>query len=137
MAALEGKAGLMKKIVISWIVGFALGLLSPRIATAQGTINYVSNLGQPSTGDLAVGSNSWIAAMFYAGGNLGGYMLNSIQLSMVDPSGGPTGFTVMIYSGVDNLGGIVPGSNLGTLTGSSVTGHFKTSQSGSNQNQPL
>jgi hypothetical protein len=99
------------------IVLLAVGLLTHRITQAQGTV-YLSNLGQTSAGSLAVGSNSWVAALFGTGTNSGGYLLDSVQLALADASGNPSGFTVMIY----NLGlpraGAVPGSNLGTLTGS-------------------
>jgi hypothetical protein len=87
----------MKKIVIGGLVGLVVGLLSPQIATAQGSTAFLSNLAQPSSGSVAVGSNSWIAATFFTGGNSGGYLLNSVQLAMNDPSGGPGAFTVMIY----------------------------------------
>jgi hypothetical protein len=108
----------MKKIVIGGLVGLAIWLLNPQIATAQGTVTYLSNLAQGSTGSVAVGSNSWIAAMFYAGTNPQGYLLNSIQLTMTDGSGNPSGFIVALYSAPDILGGTRPGSNLGTLSGS-------------------
>jgi hypothetical protein len=43
-------------------------------------------------------------------------VLNSIQLAMTDASGSPSGFIVMLYAHV--LGGLSPGSSLGTLNGS-------------------
>jgi hypothetical protein len=68
---------------------------------------YLSNLGQSSTGSLAVGSDSWLAASFGTGTNEGGYELNSIQLAMTDASGNPSGFTVMIYTNGES-GAIAP-----------------------------
>ena len=103
----------MKKLIIMFVVA----LLAPQIIQAQGITTYLSNLGQPSTGNLAVGSDSWYAALFFTGGNASGYVLNSVQLAMTDDSGNPSGFTVMLYS--STLGtGAFPGSSLGTLDGS-------------------
>ena len=106
----------MKKKIIGGFFILATGLLVPQIAPAQGTLTFLSNLGQTSAGSAAVGSDSWLAATFFTGGNAGGYLLNSVQLAMDDGSGNPAGFTVMIYSAVGFIG-INPGSNLGTLTG--------------------
>jgi MYXO-CTERM domain-containing protein len=121
MAALEGKVGLMKKIVICGLFGLVVGLLSPRIAAAQGSVTYISNLGQSSSGSNPVGSDSWQAASFGTGTNAGGYLLNSVQLNMTDASGNPGGFTVMIYSSVGH-GNFTPGINLMTLNGPSDPG---------------
>jgi PEP-CTERM motif len=93
------------------IVFFALQLIH-----AQGT-TYLSNLGQSSTGSLAVGSDSWLAVDFTTGNNAGGYLLDSVQLAMADASGNPNGFTVMIYNALVGSG-ITPGDSLGTLNGS-------------------
>jgi hypothetical protein len=101
----------MEKIIIV----FAIALFAPQIAQAEGTI-YLSNLGQPSTGSLAVGSNSWPAAGFRAGNNPSGYTLDSIQLGMTDASGTPSGFTVMLYGGAAVAP--VPIDRLVTLNGS-------------------
>jgi hypothetical protein len=105
----------MKRIIIGSVI--ALGsILAPQILQAQGT-TYLSILGQPPDGSLAVGSDSWLAGAFQTGTNASGYSLNSIQLGMADASGNPSGFTVMLYT----RGGIVapvPGSSLGTLSGS-------------------
>jgi hypothetical protein len=104
----------MKRLIIM----FAIGLMACQIVLAQGTI-YLSNLGQPSAGSLAVGSDSWLAAGFQTGNNADGYMLNSVQLAMTDASGNPSGFTVMIYDLAGGfLSGPLPGNSLGTLTGS-------------------
>lgn len=103
----------MKKIIVMFMVG----LLTRQVAQAQGT-TYLSNIGQPSTGSLAVGSNSWLAAGFFTGNNVGGYVLNSIQLGMTDASGNPSGFTTMVYAQSGNPFGPSPGSSLGTLDGS-------------------
>ncbi len=120
----------MKKIIIHIII--VVALLSPRIVQAQGTITYLSNLGQSSTGSGAVGSDSWLAVNVFTGNNASGYMLNSIQLAMTDASGNPSGFEVMVYSirpGTD-----FPGSSLGTLNGSTdpATGDIYTYTPGSN-----
>jgi hypothetical protein len=102
----------MKKIIIVIVAA----LLASEIVQAQGTI-YLSNLGQPSTGTLAVGSDSWLAGVFKTGDNVAGYILNSIQLEMTDASGNPSGFTVMVYAN-SNPATISPGSNIGTINGS-------------------
>jgi hypothetical protein len=99
------------------IVMFAVGLLAQQHIHAQGTV-YLSNLSQISTGSLSVGSDSWLAADFHTGNNVGGYVLNSIQLAMTDSVGNPSGFTAMIYTDA-NAGGYLPGHSLGTLSGSS------------------
>jgi hypothetical protein len=112
---MEGKVGLMRKIVIGAFVGLALGLLSPRIATAQGTTTFLSNLGQTPDGNNLVGSDSWLAAGFVTGGNTGGYVLNSVLIELMDPSGVPGNLTVMLYS--DRLGGISPATSLAVLGG--------------------
>jgi hypothetical protein len=109
----------MKKIIITFVVG----LLAPQIVQAQGTLTYLSNLGQSSTGSDAVGSDSWLAIDFFTGTNAGGYVLNSVQLAMTDASGNPSGFTVMIYTdagfGPPSGPRAIPGSSLGSLSGSS------------------
>jgi hypothetical protein len=103
----------MKKIIIMFVVG----LLTQQITQAQG-ITYLSNLGQPSIGSQAVGSDSWYAAGFGTGNNVSGYSLNSVQLGMTDASGNPSGFAVMLYAQSDNPTATLPGSSLGTLSGS-------------------
>src|SRR6202044_1757535 len=87
--------------------GFVLaaGLFVPQTTRAQGTLTYLSNLGQPSVGSEDEASNSWFAADFSTGNNIGGYSLNFIQLGMTNASGTPSGFTVMIYSSTVNLFG--------------------------------
>ena len=82
----------------------------------QGT-TYLSNLGQTSTGSIAVGSDSWRAESFITGTNAGGYTLDSIQLGMIDASGSPSGFTLMVYSSILTTE-YFPDSNLETLNGS-------------------
>jgi hypothetical protein len=105
----------MKKLIIV----FAIAVLAPQITQAQGTVTYLSNLGQTSDGSNPVGSDSWLAAIFATGNNSSGYMLNSVQLGITDASGNPSGFTVMIYAqNYSNLGGAFPGSSIGTLNGS-------------------
>ena len=95
---------------------FVAGLLTQQIAPAQGVV-YLSNLGQASAGNLAVGSNSWQAAVLITGTNVGGYALNSVQLRMTDASNSPSGFKVMLYGEANNPNAAFPGSSLGTLFG--------------------
>jgi hypothetical protein len=116
LASPESKGGLMKSIIIGGVVVVAVALLAPTIVQAQGT-TYLSNLGQLSIGSHAVASDSWLAADFFTGNNADGYMLNSVQLGMTDASGNPNGFTIMIYAN-SNPDTILPGSSLGTLSGS-------------------
>lgn len=108
----------MKRAVLNGVVAVVLSLLGAQIGRGQGTVTYLSNLGQASSGGVSIGSNSWVAAAFISGNNAGGYLLNSVQLAMTDASGSPSGFTVMIYSGADILGAIRPSSSVGVLTGS-------------------
>ena len=107
----------MKKTFIFGIIVLAVALLASQIVQAQET-TYLSNVGEPSTGSLAVGSDSWLADGFYTGNNGSGYILNSVQLGMADASGDPNGFTVMIFS--SSIGGVdvYPVSSLDTLNGS-------------------
>ena len=107
----------MKKTFIFGIIVLAVALLAPQINQAQET-TYLSNLGEPSTGSLAVGSDSWLADGFYTGNNGSGYILNSVQLGMADASGDPSGFTVMIYSSSIIGAEFYPVSSLDTLNGS-------------------
>src|ERR1039458_2607755 len=102
----------MKSIISMFVVG----LLAQQIAVAQGTTTYLSNLGQASAGSLAVGSDSWLAEAFRTGADAGGYVLDSVQLSLADASGSPSGFTVMLYA--TNPSTPAPFSYLTTLHGS-------------------
>ena len=88
------------------------GLLTPEFISAQG-VTYVSNLGEPSTGSQAVGSDSWFAVSFRTGANANGYQLNSVQLFMDQASGNPNGFTIALYNG----NGSFPGDSFGNLIG--------------------
>jgi hypothetical protein len=115
----------MKKTIVVGILILALGALTPPYAQAQGTL-YLSSLSPTSTGSVAVGSDSWLAAGVYTGNNAGGYSLNSIQLGLTDATGNPSGFGVMLYSEAQGTGSILPGSSLGTLTGSSDPGTVGT-----------
>src|ERR1039457_5454895 len=83
---------------------------------AQGTITYLSNLGQASTGSRAVGSDLWLAESFLTGTNAGGYLLDSVQLGMTNASGNPSGFTLMLYSSILNFE-YFPSNDLSTLSG--------------------
>ncbi len=107
----------MKKIIIVGII-VSTSILASQIVKAQGTITYLSNLDQASAGSLAVGSNSWFAAVFGTGNNAGGYSLNSIQLEMTDASGAPGNFTAMLYGNGTYPAGNSLGGSLGTLNGS-------------------
>ena len=105
----------MKQLIVNAIIIFAIWMLVSQIIQAQG-ITYLSNLGQTATGDLSIGSDSWLAIPFIAGNNASGYTFNSIQLSMTDASGNPSDFTITLNAGYPNF--ISPGSSLGTLNGS-------------------
>ena len=106
----------LMKTIINCIIGFAVALLAAQIVQAQGTMTYLSNLGQSSAGSLAVGNNSWLAEVFVTGTNASGYSLNSIQLGMADSSGNPSNFTTMLYSSAG--ASFLPGFSLGTLDSS-------------------
>jgi len=107
----------MKKIIIGGIIALA-SIPAPQLIQAQGTMAYFSNLGQTSTGSLAVSSDSCLAALFITGTNSGGYTLDSIQLGMANALGNPGNFTVMLYGNGNYPGAIDIGTNLGTLDGS-------------------
>ncbi len=94
---------------------FVVGLLAQQITHAQGTI-YLSNLGEASVGGSPVGSDSPNGFSFITGQNAGGYLLDSIQLSMTDASGNPSGFAAMMYMLVDPASGSE--TYIGTLSGS-------------------
>jgi hypothetical protein len=107
----------MKKIITRSMI-LTSTLLVAQITQAQET-TYLSSLSPTSTGAVSVGSNSWLAAEFVTGNNVGGYILNSVQLGMTDAVGSPNGFTAMIFNNKPILGGTgVPGSNIDTLSGS-------------------
>ncbi len=106
----------MRKTIISGTVACAFGLLASKALQAQGTM-YLSNLDQPSAGSLAVGSNSWMAGLFVVGQNTGGYVLNSVDLAMIDAVGSPGGLQVMIYRSAPG-GYSPPAIYVGTLNGS-------------------
>ena len=108
----------MKKTILNGIITIAVALLSSQFVQAQGTMTYLSNVDQASAGSLAVGSDSWLAALFITGTNSSGYTLDSIQLEMTSASGNPSGFTVMIYSKSPSDIGVFPGSSIDTLDGS-------------------
>ena len=106
----------MKKNMINNGLAFTLGLLVPQVLRAQGA-TYLSNLEQPSVGGLAVGSDSWAAAIFVVGGNTSGYVLNSVELAMNNSVDNPSALQVMIYS--SSGGGYAPPKTyVGTLSGS-------------------
>ena len=110
----------MKNSICGGILILAVAL-AQQIVSAQGTMTFLSNLDQASAGSLAVGSDSWLAFGFRAGSNASGYSLNSVQLTMTDASGNPSGFTVFLYSAALFPGaGIVwaPGGKIGTINNS-------------------
>ena len=87
----------MKKNILNGITVCVVALLIPMSIQAQGTV-YLSNLAQPSASSVVVGSNLWTASAFKTGASVGGYALNSIQLEMMNASGNPDAFTLLLYS---------------------------------------
>jgi hypothetical protein len=111
----------MKKLIIISIVILLGALLYPQAIPAQGTMTYLSNLGSATDGGFGVGSNSPAGALFETGNNAGGYVLNSIQLELMNATGSnPSGFTATLYNVANNLGSqyVRLGSSLGALNGS-------------------
>jgi hypothetical protein len=106
----------MKKMIVCSVVVFLVTLLTPQIVVSQGT-TYLSNLGQNSTNSNVVGSDSWLAESFLTGNNVGGYLLNSVQLAMTNASGNPNGFALLLYSSM-RPNEYFPSNNLGALNGS-------------------
>ena len=117
----------MRKKVILAMLALPLAVMAPQISQAQGTV-YVSSLGLTSTGSSSIGSDSLLATDIYTGPSAGGYLLNSIQFALADAVGNPSGFTAMLYTASNAIAGDVPGSSLGTLSGSlsPVTGGIYT-----------
>jgi len=107
---LTKKAGINMKNIGTVLVVY---LLLPQFIQAQGTL-YLSSLEQTPISSTTIGSDSWIAQGFGTGTNVGGYILNSVQLLMDGASGSPDGFIVSIY----NKSGNSPQDNLGNLVGS-------------------
>jgi PEP-CTERM motif len=106
----------MKRSVLNAVVATFVGLLGAQIGRGQGSVTYLSSVGQSPAGATSVGSDVWLASPIITGSNPGGYLLGSVQLTMADSTGSPSGFTVMIYSRKNFLG-VSPGSNLETLSG--------------------
>src|ERR1041384_381067 len=106
----------MKNLIFSGLIVLAVSLSAPQVTQAQGT-TYLSNLGQSSSGGLAVGSDSWLAASFFTTTSSSKYALNSIQLAMNDATGTPSGFTVELHEIAG--GSSFPGITVATLSGSS------------------
>ena len=96
-------------------LGLALGLLTEQVAQPQGAITYLSNLGGPSATNISNARSGFIT-----GNNLGGYVLNAVQLAMNNPVGNPNGFIVSIYEVTNPTGGSgLPEEDfIGTLNGS-------------------
>jgi len=107
----------MKNAIMVDLIVVATAVFAPATARCQGTV-YVSNLGQPSVGSGAVGSDSWLAAEISTGGNPGGYVFDSLQLAMTPATGNPSDFMVQLYTSEQYAGGFAPGSSITTLTGS-------------------
>jgi len=81
----------------------------------QGT-TYISSLNLQTAGSLSIGNDAWIAAYFQTGPSSGGYALDSIQLSMSNPSGTPADFLLRIWDfrspqGLATLNGNDPSGN--------------------------
>src|SRR5258708_32833518 len=112
---LREKGVFMKTNIINGLVILLLWLLPPQTVRAQGTITYLSNLGQASTGGSAVGSNSWLAAGFATGTNAFGYVMDSVQLAMTEALLNPRCFTALLYTAA--AAAPVPGGELHALTG--------------------
>jgi len=108
----------MKNAIMVDLIVVATAVFAPATARCQGTV-YVSNLGQPSVGSGAVGSDSWLAAEISTGGNPGGYVFDSLQLAMTPATGNPSDFMVQLYTSGGGVGAIVPENSFATLTGSS------------------
>jgi hypothetical protein len=107
----------INKLIIRGTIALVVGLSGPQLVEAQGTL-CLSSLGLTSAGTASVASNSWLGVDFQTGTNAGGYLLNSVQLSLGDASGNPSGFTAMIYAGGNYPAGGDLGSNICTLSGS-------------------
>jgi hypothetical protein len=108
-----------KELLIKTIVVIAIAFLVPQVCRPQET-TYLSNLGQSPAGALGIGNNSWWAAGIVTGTNNGGYLLDSIQLSMADgylTGDTPDNFTVMLYATAPG-GFHLPENNIATLEGS-------------------
>src|ERR1035437_1135557 len=134
----------MKKIMMMFVVG----LLTQQITQAQGTLTYLSNLGQTSTGSGAVGSESKFTTVqttwFVTGTNAAGYTLNSVQMEMLDATtsilgSSSGGFTVTLYSATIPPSPFINpppelGESLGSLDGSTnpATGGIYTYTTASN-----
>jgi len=83
------------KQVSTAILFVMVGLCSCMTTHGQGT--FVSNLDRPTTGNFSVAADAWLATWFRTGTASGGYLLDSLQLSMAPASGTPQGFTVMFW----------------------------------------
>jgi hypothetical protein len=111
----------MKPVTI--ILTVLVNGLCANYLAAQGTL-HLSNMNQPSFGELAVGSDSWVAAPFRTGTNALGYHLNKVELLMNSPSSDPHGFSLSIYALDDSPSGSpsAPGTSLGSLAGDDPAG---------------
>lgn len=96
-------------------LGFAL------VQAMEAQSVYLSNLSDASIGAAGVGNSAsagedWVGSEFECGNNIDGYSFDSVQLSMGNAVGTPSGFSVMLYS---SAGGTAPdpGSVLETLAG--------------------
>jgi hypothetical protein len=100
------------KLIQIVLLGLTLGSTGLRVL-AQGQL-FLSNIGEPPSGYVAVGADSLIAAPFFTGNDLRGYFLHSIQLLMNGPTGSPNNLSLSIHQ-VSRAGG--PGTLVGQLTG--------------------
>ncbi len=104
------------KTNVKHIIASTITLLVSQLAMAQG-ITYLSSLSPNSTGNVSLGSDSWLAAGFHTGNSVNGYFLDSVELGMSSATGSPSGFTVMIYVDNGNPAAGNPGDSLGVLNG--------------------
>ena len=117
----------MSKLTLIGLLVISVAVLP--LAESQASLR-VSNLGQTSTDNGFVGSDSWIAQSFHFTTDPDDYTLDSVQLLMNPANGSPSDFEASIYSGPL---GTIPDTLLGSLTGSddpSVGGVYNYMASG-------
>ena len=107
----------MKKLTAYFAMVVASALLRFTPTSLGQSTTVFSNLGQTPVGSLAIGNNAWCAEEFFTGTNAGGYLLNSIQLQLGNPTGTPSGFSLAIYDRNPPGGFIAPGNLLQSLSG--------------------
>lgn len=88
----------MKKLIFVILIILIAKLFAPPFIQAQGTL-YLSNLGEPSGGSVAVGSSgssAFVETPFTTGTDSEGYVLDSVQLLMGNASGNPTNGSIIV-----------------------------------------